>query len=121
MCWEGSLKNSHILELHDVRHIPNSSVHLVSLDKLLANGAKCYDSLSVYLYALPFSLTFLVSHNYQHRWAARGNLCTYTTLPTLMFFFWYLFPIPLEYINLAPYFFVPHASLTRTTTFSRNR
>ena len=40
MCWEDSLKNSHILELHDVRHIPNSSVHLVSLGKLLANGAK---------------------------------------------------------------------------------
>ena len=55
----------------------------------------CYDSLSVYLYTLSFSLTFLVSHDYQHRWATRGNLCTYTTLPTLMFFFWYLFPIQL--------------------------
>ena len=33
-------KNSHILELHSVGHIPNSSVHLISLGKLLANGAK---------------------------------------------------------------------------------
>ena len=40
MCWEDSLKNSHILELHSVRHIPNSNVCLVSLGKLLANAAK---------------------------------------------------------------------------------
>ena len=40
MCWEDSLKNSHILELHGVGHIPNSNVRLVSLGKLLANGAK---------------------------------------------------------------------------------
>ena len=38
--WEDSLKNSHILELHSVGHIPNSNVHLVSLGKLLANGTK---------------------------------------------------------------------------------
>ena len=40
MCQEDSLKNSHILELHGVGHIPNSNVCLISLGKLLANGAK---------------------------------------------------------------------------------
>ena len=40
MCWKDSLKNSHILELHGVGHIPNSNVCLISLGKLLANGAK---------------------------------------------------------------------------------
>ena len=40
MCWEDFLKNSHILELYSVGHIPNSNVCLVSLGKLLANGAK---------------------------------------------------------------------------------
>ena len=29
VCWEDSLKNSHILELHDVGHISNSNVCLV--------------------------------------------------------------------------------------------
>ena len=42
MCWKYSLKNFHILELHSVGHIPNSNVHLISLGKLLANGAKVH-------------------------------------------------------------------------------
>ena len=42
VCWEDSLKNSHILELHSVEHIPNSNVYLISLGKLLANGAKVH-------------------------------------------------------------------------------
>ena len=32
-----------------------------------------------YLYALPFSLTLSRSHDYHHRWAMRGNPCTYMT------------------------------------------
>ena len=42
MHWEDSLKNSYILGLHGVGHIPNSNVCLISLGKLLANGAKIY-------------------------------------------------------------------------------
>ena len=42
MCWEDFLKNSYILELHSVEHIPNSNVHLISLGILLANGAKVH-------------------------------------------------------------------------------
>ena len=42
MHWKDSLKNSHILELHSIGHIPNSNVCLVSLGKLLANGAKVH-------------------------------------------------------------------------------
>ena len=40
VCWKDSPKNSHILELHGVGHIPNSNVCLIFLGKLLANGAK---------------------------------------------------------------------------------
>ena len=43
VCWEDSFKNSHILELHNIGHIPNSNVHLISLGKLLANSTKVYD------------------------------------------------------------------------------
>ena len=42
MYWEDSLKNFHILELHSVGDIPNSNICLVSLGKLLENGAKIY-------------------------------------------------------------------------------
>ena len=42
VCWEDCLENFHILELHSVGHIPNSNVRLISLGKLLANGAKVH-------------------------------------------------------------------------------
>ena len=38
--WTDGRKCSHIIELHDVGHIPNSGINLISLGQLLQRGAK---------------------------------------------------------------------------------